>query len=59
MAMGLSWTLNEWINPAEVLYDNTYSGKLKVIGRAWSNIGVTFYGMGLYNLLYLKNEWMN
>ena len=50
--------LNEWMNLADFLHANTYSGKLKVtlvvISWAWSNMGVVFQVMGLYNLLYLK-----
>ena len=54
---------NEWMNLDEFLHANTYLRKLKVtlivIGWAWSNMGVSFQVMGLYNLLYLINEWMN
>ena len=54
---------NEWMNLDEFLHANTYLRKLKVtlivIGWAWSNMGVSFQVMVLYNLLYLINEWMN
>ena len=54
---------NEWMNLDEFLHVNTYLRKLKVtlivIGWAWSNMDVSFQVMGLYNLLYLINEWMN
>ena len=52
--------LNEWMNLADFLHDNTYLEKLKVtlilIGWLWANMGVPFQVMGLYNLLYLKNK---
>ena len=55
--------MNEWMNLAHFLHVNTYSGKLKVtvivIGWAWSNTRAAFLVMGLYNLLYLKDEWRN
>ena len=55
--------MNENMNLVVFLHANTYSRKLKVtlivIRWAWSNIGVAFEVMGLYNLLYLKNELMN
>ena len=52
------YSLNEWINLADMLHANTYSGKLEatliVIGWTWSNMGVAFKVIG--TLLYLKNE---
>ena len=61
MDMGL-YFLNKWMKLAYFLHVNTYTGMLKValivFGWAWSNIGLVFKVMGLYNLLYLKNECM-
>ena len=53
----------EWMNLAEFLHANTYLRKLQVtlivIGLAWSIMGVSFQVTGLYNLLYVSQEWMN
>ena len=46
------------MNLVDFLHADIYSGKvtLIVVGWAWSNMDVIFYVMGLYNMLYLKNE---
>ena len=57
MGMGL-YFLNEWMNLDDFLLANTYLRNLKVtiivIGWSWSNMGVSFQVMGLYNLLYSR-----
>ena len=56
--------ISEWMSESSYFFQaNIYSGKLKVtlivIVWEWSNMLMAYELIGLYNLLNLKNEWMN